>query len=291
MKTYFVESPFQLLQAVEYVMLDKDLSHNVIIRLNGIERNDTQLINIVNLFGLKGVRYFNLKSKESIIFYLFPLLFYALFSKEFVVGDENSFIFRLIRLFSSKNKITILDDGVATFNSKYKNKYRRFTVFRNVLGVFNSFTECRRINKSCSINEEVNVIIGGKLVEENICSKAVYHQLIEKMMVFTSLNKKKTIYVAHRGEDFNNIKEIRSKFNVDVFLNQLPIELLGYEASVKPILVMSVLSTALYSMSSIFDSADFYVFPLELSNIYNRKESIESLYNVMREDFVFLDEN
>lgn len=282
-----MESPFQLIQALEIAGAPE--KYLLIIRLNDIERNNIQLKEMVSLFALSNVIYMNARFKLVLLFYAVPFLLMAAAAKKCYVGDENSIVFKLLKRIIQNKKVWLLDDGVATLNSKENASFRRLTIFRTVEGVHNDLKKCRDLIQSKPIFREVNIIVGSKLVEESICTKEVYYSILEAMAEDIGLQNTEIIYVPHRGESESNLTEILERFNFELVNNSLPIELIALEFDVQPIRVVSVLSTALYSMSLIYENAEFRVYPLNFDSIDSRREGIESLYRDMRKNTTFFD--
>lgn len=280
-----MESPFQLIQALEVASCAE--KYLLIIRLNDLERNNIQLKKMVSLFSLKNVIYLNARYKSALLFYAVPFLLMTMVAKKCFVGDENSIIFRLLKRLILNKKVWLLDDGVATLNSKEDSSYRRLTIFKTVEGDYNNLSECRDLIQSRPLFREANIIVGSKLVEEGICTKEVYYSILEAMAKDIGLQNSEIIYVPHRGEAESNLVQIADKFNFELVRNSLPIELIAIEFDVHPVRVVSVLSTALYSMSLIYDNAEFRVYPLSYDSIDSRREGIESLYCDMRKNTTF----
>lgn len=282
-----MESPFQLIQTIDLVSESKN--NILVVRLNELERNNLQLKKIVELFGLADVRYLKTKYKFSLLFYFFWILFFAIKSNELYIGDENSIVFRMLKRIVDNKKIWLLDDGVSTLNSEANSIFKRLTIFSNVGGSHNSLGACRSLIESRSGNRRVNLVVGSKLVEEGICSKEIYHSLLEEILDDAQRDGIDIVYVPHRGEAIDNVREVSEKFDFDVVENSLPIELISLEFDILPIKVFSVLSTALYSMSLIYDNTEFRVYPLKLEDIVSRRNAIENLYRDMRENTKFFD--
>lgn len=283
-----MESPFQLIQAIELKKEVKDIKF--LIRLNGSDRNNQQIRQVVKTFNLPKVIYVPVKYKVLLLIFLFPFLFMSLFSKKVYIGDENSIVFKLVKYFISKRKLVLLDDGVATLNSKLNGLYSRYTIFSGVDGDKNQLSECRRVinGKINSNNINVNVIVGSKLVEEGICDQNSYFDLLDDMVMSIASSSYKTIYIPHRGECYKNLAAISSRYRFEIINNELPIELIGYELSVVPVGIFSVMSTALFSMSLIYSNATIRVYPLESNKILSRKEGVENLYEIMKKNALFV---
>ena len=280
MKIFYLESPFQLLQAAEFNRTDE--RQVFIIRLNGEARNDGQIKEMVDLFEISNPIFFTISNRLDTFLHLFPLFIFFIISNRIYFGDENSIIFRIFGRFF-QNKLTLLDDGVATLNSSLSKKYERFTIFSTVLGHKNTLSKCRDLVRSAHALEQVDIIIGSKLVECGICSRDSYDRLLEKITLKSKSSCRRIIYIPHRGESGNNLDYIANRYALDIVSTKLPVELVGYELKVCPVNVYSVMSTALFSMSLVYDEAIMEVIPLSPDEILSRKENIGKLYSVMSE--------
>ncbi|MDK2776151.1 MAG: hypothetical protein KYX62_00605 [Pseudomonadota bacterium] len=280
----YVESPFQLLQAVELTKESKNI--RFLIRLNDQRQNNEQLKQLVSLFNLNKVHYLTMGAKVMVGIAFIPILICSYLAQVVYIGDENSIVFRLLKGLVPKGKIVLLDDGVATLNSKLGARYKRFSIFNTVNGSGNYLSESKKLVEAVNSPEPVNIIVGSKLVEEEICTKESYFSLLENMLLNSAADLR-TLYVPHRGENESNLQDICSRFGVGIVSNRLPIELVGYEFSVRPVNICSVLSTALFSMSLIYDNANIRVCPLKSEDILSRNESIEKLYSLMKESSMF----
>ena len=278
MNIALVESPFQLLQALE--ILNSNGKCIFLIRLNNIEKNNKQLKEIISKFKVPNVLYIHSHNKFNLIFYFVPLLLAMRLSQRIYIGDENSFIFRVIRRFLSFEKIYLLDDGVATLIASRNYGYKRYTIFENVKGIKNTLNYCQNILEKEEKERRVNVIIGGKLVEEGICAQDCYHDILQE--IIGDFDSSPIIYIPHRGESVKNIVCLSQKFDFEILQNNLPAELIGLEFKIDPICVVSVLSTALYSMSLIYKNTDFKVYPLKNSDVLSRQDAIKNLYEQMK---------
>lgn len=284
MNVVLAESPFQLLQGIE--LETKNEKKIYLIRLNNNERNNKQMREMLNLFKISNVIFIRSNFKFFLIFYMPFVLIFAILSNRFYVGDENSIFFRVVKRYVTKAKFFLLDDGVATLNSGTCRVYKRITIFEGVLGIRNKLDNARLFIEQVDKSITVDVIVGGKLVEENICSSDTYEAILSQMIDDLQGNNK-IVYVPHRGENLEKLKKLGEKYGFDVYLNELPIELIGFELKANIASIVSVLSTALFSMSLIYRDAFIKVYPLSSHAIYSRKSQIENIYNIMRERSLF----
>lgn len=65
------------------------------------------------------------------IYYYSMFLFLGLMHSQIIIGDANSFLFKILRFFLPYSKFILLDDGVATINDGFVNKlYSRFPMWQ-----------------------------------------------------------------------------------------------------------------------------------------------------------------
>lgn len=280
-----MESPFQLLQGAE---LKSEAGRTVyLVRLNDNLRNNQQMREVLKLFDISDVLFVRSKYKALLIFYMPVILFLSFLARRFYVGDENSILFRLLRGLVPKEKIVLLDDGVATLNLSSIRDYKRITIFECVSGDRNKLNKLRLLVEQVEKQGEVNIIVGGKLVEENICSVITYEKILGQMISDLQFKENRIVYIPHRGEDLDRLKIMASNYSFEIYLNELPVELIGLELRTNVASVFSVMSTALFSMSLIYRNAVVKVYPLESSEILSRNFQIDNLYKIMRNQKFF----
>ena len=125
----YVDSPFQLLQVYELRKQRKGLN-KVYIRLNGKIENDKQLKSLAQLLMPDNCKIIRIIKRYEKIYYYSMFLFLGLMHSQIIIGDANSFLFKILRVFLPYSKFILLDDGVATINDGLVNTlYSRFTIF------------------------------------------------------------------------------------------------------------------------------------------------------------------
>jgi len=277
----FVESPFQLLQAVEYLHKKNIEDYSLFIRLNQVEENNRQLRAVLSWAAIQSDSIFKLEFSYHSLLCLTRLFVHVVTGHNIVFGDENSVVFRALSYFLKREKVTLLDDGVATLMSNRDSIYLRFSIFFGKADIFNTFDYLR----SQLIDEnrrEVNIIIGGKLVEEGICSKETYMHVLSRMVTDAKENGFPIVYIPHRGEHDANLEELKANFSIDIIRNTMPIEMIGLECGCTPVALFSVLSTALFSLSLIYKNTKLNLYPIPPDLLIKRKEYILRLFEIMR---------
>jgi hypothetical protein len=119
----FIESPLQLLNAVEAIKFFKVKEYEIIIRLSGNIKSDKQIINVVDSLNLesKYIKFITINSRNhsikdilKIVFYRFRYFFVNV-QYVFVGNFESGFFKQVIKQFSL-NSIVYLDDGAKALN-------------------------------------------------------------------------------------------------------------------------------------------------------------------------------
>jgi hypothetical protein len=197
------------------------------------------------------------------------------------VGDHNSPVFWLLKPIFSKNRTTLMDDGVGTVIDGRQLGYSRFSIFNGVNGptIVNNFDA---LSKKMTANQykAVDIILGGKLVEAGISTLNDYLDMIESMLLFIKrCSSRDILYIAHRGEEITNLNIIEKKFVLEVIRPNFPAELIAEELKVQPDLIGTVLSTAIFSMSKIYKKSRFFILKPKKGCVIQRKKYIDALFD------------
>lgn len=274
----YIDSPFQLLQCSEFEHNIKRLSQ-VYIRLNGKPENDKQLACLSDYLKFKNIKLIKIESLlERMGYYIFFII-RTFFAEKVLVGDSNSFIFKILSLIYRNDKFILLDDGVATINDTEKNlKFKRFTIFPECVreSLVNDFKYIKSLIEHHNYRK-MHVIIGGKFVDEGICSKLVYAHAIR--CIIDNLDCSVDIlYVPHRGETEEHLQWLKEQFFFQIMRTSYPIELLSIEKNIYPATISSVLSTAVYSMALIYENIPIYTYRIDDDDITSRKNGVLNIY-------------
>ncbi len=261
---FFVESPLQLLNAVEAINFFSIESFKIILRLSGAVRSDKQLLSILGLLGIepKVVSIVKIKIEKRSIIDVLKMLFYCgryiFFKIDFVfIGNVESGFLKRVKKQFSKPQIIYLDDGTKTLTLRGESVINEMTLF-SIFDMpyksiyLNTYTVLKRkVKKKSYVLQEAQILfLGQKLTELNILSKSKYVNIIKG---FAKENFRKSItYVTHRGEDLTKLDEIRQIVNVDVVELDYPVELYAFYNKQVPFRAVSFYSTALYTMKIIY---------------------------------------
>jgi len=290
----FVESPLQLLNALEAVDSFDLEDYILYIRYSNKKMNDEQLDKLIKILSLKS---FNIKkiylssSNRNILDYI-KILFYFIYSKFFIVnrlfiGNLDSNFLSLIYKNINKNKIIAFDDGAKTIalqeNFNEDNFYNLFTMYdlksiANQIIYKNNYENIKSLLKNKNKSNHI-LFLGAKLNEVGIISEDEYLSLITKISQYYN---KDIAYIPHRGEDEQKLKVISKIKNLKIKDIDYPVELYGLYEKEIPTIVASFYSTALLSMKNIYGikSESFY-FDFSTSKY---KDSIESVYNYYKKE-------
>jgi len=281
----FVESPLQLLNAMEAVHSFSLTSYKIVIRLSGFKISDLQLINTAKALGLNSVSVITINAGRKNLFDLIKIIYYSncfLFSKiDYVfIGNEDSNFFRKIIFQFNKRKIVFLDDGSKTIvlaNSENKLDKVYYSVFSlsqiNVLeqnkNKYHSLKE-RLSQSNFKINHNKIIFLGQKLAELGILPERDYLTLIIEFS--KKYNNFEIDYIPHRGEDLGKLSAINKLHNVEIVDLDYPVELYGLYNSFLPHKVTSFYSTALYTMKIIY--------PIQVESILISTDNLEFKKNI-----------
>jgi len=278
---FYIESPFQLLQVHEVIQLKEINQYKILIKLNENSVNNNQMKALVIFFNLDNVTYYRFSSLLTIVFDIYSITNKCLFAASLYVGDHNSPVFWLLKPIFSKSRTTLMDDGVGTIIDGRQLGYSRFSIFNglNDPTIVNNFDA---LSKKMTANQYkvVDIILGGKLVETGISTLNDYLDMIESMLIFIKLRSSRDIlYIAHRGEEIINLNIIEKKFGLEVIRPTFPAELIAEELKVRPNLIGTVLSTAVFSMSKIYNKSRFFILKPKEGCVKQRKKYIDALFD------------
>lgn len=171
-----------------------------------------------------------------------------------------------------------MDDGVATINSQNHN-VARFTIFnKDNIFLKNDFSQLNRfLNKKLPNSEKkIALIVGTKAIEEKILSKEDYFRFINCSIEFA--NNLEIYYWPHRGESRQTIEYVKNHANIKVVNPTLPIELVSLLIHANPEIIISMFSTALFSLKKIYPKASLTAIQMDDDCYLERKESIINMY-------------
>jgi len=285
---FVVGSPFQLLCAVEAIE-HFILNNYVIIAVSSAGANRKQMLEVINLFGLREIYWID-KKKSSFFSFLRAYFKYKIFSYENGFIGENGLAFRSLCFSLKPERIFLLDDGISVIRERRRNEspdlkmkwrlrygkirfYRYFLFGMRVLppvriGYFSSILKKSEYGEIVIHHGFENVSSKAKLLSPSggvISPSIVYVDtgLLEHGMdgyefrylmdyVVSKYKKQDKIgYRPHRFQDMQLVAETVDANHFHYVVNSRPIELdfILYGA---PDLVIGTISSALVSLKAIF---------------------------------------
>ncbi len=288
----FVESPLQLLNALEAINHFNLTNYKIVVRLSNKKINDKQLIYLVSRFELNNIEYIfiraeNKKPLDYIKLLITKLRYFLIKVDKVFIGNYESGFFKLIMNQFSNKKMILLDDGAKSIFIQKKfsdnNFINMFSIYNlkpyNKQEIFqNEYTFIKDKLEHKSIDKDTILFFGMKLSEYNIIEEAYYIKLINQ--ISQRYNNKQIIYITHRGENKDKLDKISKIKNIIIKDLNYPVELYGlYEESI-PHKVSSFYSTALYAMQKIYNiEVESFQFDYQESEYKNQIDEVYEYYS------------
>lgn len=295
-----VESPFQLLSALEAIEHYSIDSYCIYVRYSSNVKNTSQIRYILSNLdkSLGAVKSFSISSsnhklKDYIKMFYFMAKFGALslFSDKVFLGNYESRFLSYLTKTIPKSKIILLDDGAKSINIQ-----SRFRVGSNfdLFSMFplealegqkidnNVFTYLKGKMDRVRREDRVVFFLGAPLVNIGAMSKGDYLNKVKEIIRINNVDN--LLYVSHRSESVDILEEISTFKGVTVKSFDYPIELYGlYNGSV-PSRVVSFYSTALVSMSLIYSiPVTAYMFSESPDDIPKYGAEIHHIYSIYKD--------
>lgn len=282
---FFVQSPIQLLNAIEAKHFFNIKKCHLIIRKNGVQKNDKQLLKVLQYDDtFDKISFINIKNKFQ--YYKFLILFIELskykFEKVFVGDFYSKVVIFFIKFIQSK-KIYLLDDGLQSVaihkNCKTYNMFSYFNLSNNSLKrkVYkNNFNFLR--SYSCIENRNTLdkvYFIGAPLVEKNILSISDFIVLMKQIVAYYNKLNIEIVYLPHRAE---NVEKLASLGINSIIQPEVPIEFYLIESVLLPSKIASFYSAALYSLKVLFRNK------IEITSFYIPNECVDEVFRETLKD-------
>ena len=256
---YIVETPFQLLCAYEAIVYFRR-PFKLCLRYSGVGRNDLQLQRLADELDLRPDCSLLIRKHRWQDFLKSAPKYLLLAARSYenvFIGSYYSNVLQVLSRLFRKNQLVLLDDGVATFLVQDELQTKRrptalYTIFdippfggQNITK--NKFSALRRrysISKRDSI-----IFIGQELFSSESISQEAYIKFISELAssICSSL-----VYIAHRAEPLDVIERVEQIPNVTVVHPPMGIELFFLKEAWQPSTVISICSTAIFSLSALF---------------------------------------
>lgn len=194
--------------------------------------------------------------------------------------------FEMLSLFFSNNK------------DKAHEEIHLFTCFdlepytENQKVIEHKFSFIKKNSKKKHVDESKIYFFGGNLSGLNLLSRDHELSLLEMVINYYKNKNKDLVYVSHRRESAEKLKIIRSKFNVDVITFDYPAEIQFLLMESHPYGIASFVSTALFTISKMFDfrSVEAFYLPMDDMPAVNRQAFI-SVYDEYKKTMKVVDLN
>lgn len=273
----YAESPYQLLNALEYISVLDMSSGKFLLRDNGNQIQKDQFNEVVKVVDGKKVKHITLPQSGGLkLLYLvktnLTLLLYAVTFRNVILGDGKSIVSKtLLPILNLLGiKITLVDDGLYLLDFIGSIEERDYTIFTNlpIEKYIKDPSNCNlKVIKKKNVKAEVisgnNLnIIGMKLSEFGLMSESIY---IRTLLDFVAKYPNYQVnYYPHRGESNSKLK-ILSDNGFIMQDNNLPMEEYFIANGAPGGVYVTFYSTALFNLSMMLDECDFYALELDVS--------------------------
>lgn len=297
---FIIRSPLQILNAYEAIV-HFELKHNVfLIVQNHLEKNNIQMKEMLTMCEYEELiemppsksnyfRYVALtrklkKHRYNFIFFgnlgSFQKLLLANieYEKSYLLEDGTSTLVFHKELSEEKQHISWRDIRflLAGLHIKRKKPVAYFTIFdlerkgKEEI-VQHSFEYLKRALCQNFLSVDEVYILGQNIVAVGLVSDNAYLHYIEKIK--NDFLGKKIVYIPHRAETISQELESFVNENFIIFENTMPIELYFMNHKIKPKKVVSFYSTALFTLSKIFDTSLIKSYKICETDMQNKRKN------------------
>ena len=285
-----IESPLQLLCAYEAISFFK-IDYKLYIRLSDSKSTNLQMLNITRELNFENVNYINIPTTRNFLSILKIIKYLIIFKFSnfdyYIIGNYLSGFFNQFIKIISKEKIILLDDGVATF------KIQRELISKSLpLTLFTMFEidelKGQEIYNNTFITLKTlyleskqykDIFIGGKLVELGFLSTDSYVRVIKRAIKNSKENG--ILYFPHREASKELLNKIEKLDNLEIVHSKSTIEFYLLKNGIKPNYIYSLLSSALFSLSIIFKEVKVIAYKPKF-NRNHREGDIEKVYGLIK---------
>jgi len=328
---YIVSSPFQTLCATEAKFHFQTKNNILLIVNYSKDSHDNihQIQNIVQLSSWDEIIIIGESSKESKYKeYMKNIFTLKKYKYEFIfVGHFGQFQSILLANLVYKN-LYVIDDGVITLELHKKElnpfvkkkrekflkrvKFLRYKIFALRLNfdkkkinyftmfalqayygekiVHNNFIFMKQLLQDKQRDKSFIYFLGQPLFP-SLIKEDDYIEALANVKRFFQEKHIKVIYIPHRRE--SHLESIASLeddfFTIEKFSDIIEAELL--KKDVLPMGIYSFLSTALFSLSSIYDTLEIAAFELEIEKFLTKKEAIVNVYKTLEDNNISIIRN
>ncbi|MGD8172516.1 hypothetical protein ACQEXU_12700 [Vibrio sp. TRT 21S02] len=278
---YYVESPGQIISAIEAIYLYKNNNAKLFVRLNGEKYNDEQIKQTILFYQQKVKIKFEVHFINNLLKFIFTFVLTCRKSKgKKFVGCHKSKYIKLMSYFTDIKDHYLLDDGIATLIYQDKGGHGPLFTCLDIKGKPRQEVVRHNFNclKSIPTKEKVGapIFFGAKYVEAGIISLNSYVEIL-KGLINTKGN---LIYVAHRAEKDENL-EIYKSLGVSIVRFRLPSEIELLLRKDKPKEIYGIYSASLITSKII--NPKMKVFYIRPSSLLIDKEVEDLIYSNMKQ--------
>lgn len=297
-----VESPMQLINAIEAKHRFEIEESYLLIRYDGIASNDEHIDYILNSIDN---RFSNISKimlqygKKNPFKMLEPLMQCLKYNPDYLfLGNYFSGFAKLVKMLYPTRKTIYLDDGAQTTKLYYDNKkvnlfsyYFFKELYPERIYVHHNFefTKSKLTEKNQTIDSNTVFFIGAALTENNLISVDNYDKLFSA--VVNCYKDYRIVYLPHRFEDANKYNKYST---VDILKPNMPVELYLLQLNELPRKVVSFYSAALYTINSLFGNVlevESIKIPLNIFTNTHYAEKIEKLYDYFSQSMIIREFN
>jgi len=304
---FMIEAPFQFVSATQAARSTVLGSNILLIRLTGRERNDAQVLSLLNKSGYqwKRILFIDTTNFLKLAYQLLMLKATLLFENKNVnvlaFGDFYSYFSRFFYKLFSYNELWFLDDGIASLNlyrskgkglevkpehlqsKKVRSYFRKANNFKSKTIILKTFLNINSMKPFVVDNIDLmDAFLAEKLPDQSKDNKVVYFlgaKLVEAGFlnrieywsicerVAQKFSNKKVIYLPHRQESECSVNEISEHFDFDVLRPSLPVEFYLCQLKSIPGEVISICSAALCTIPEVFPEIHVSVINFERSSM------------------------
>ena len=156
----------------------------------------------------------------------------------------------------------------------------------------NKFSFIKNNSKKKYVDESKICFFGGNLSDLNLLSRDLELSLLEIVINYYKSKNKELVYIPHRREMVEKLELIRNKFNIDFITFSYPAEIEFLLMETHPYGIASFVSTALFTVSKMFDFGSVEAFYLPMDAIAEAyRQDIISVYDEYRKTMKVIDLN
>lgn len=285
----YVESAFQLRNALDFLSSRGASSCHYIIRLNGVKKNDNEMLRVATA---NRIKYTTVRlpknglSKVFLVIYVLAIVsFYFVRARKVVIGDQRSIIYRLVKPILS-GALYFVDDGAYSFSALQKVDGLKdegatwITRFRILAEKSENIIYFPFIKNKAKFSDYA-LIVGAPLSECGVLSKDDHKLCIEEIVLgLKERGFSNILYFPHREERVplinGDVSILRSENSVEDFLES--------RLDNFPKVVASFYSTAIFLILEKFSGVDVFYFDITDRKSFDEKRfvSVVHVYETLK---------